>query len=122
MSAHIRIARLEARKWNCKVTTDGVAQSLSGCTITFTVKKTFTGTDSTALFQLSAANGGISISDTTGGAYDLIIHSTATESVSKSGKNESYYFDHRIQLPSGRIKVLEEGDFVVTPNVTDTMA
>jgi hypothetical protein len=121
-NVHIRLSRLESRKWNCKVTTDGTPQSLTGCTITFTVKKLLTTTDSSALFQLTIANGGISISDTTGGLYDLTIGSTATQSVSKSDKNQSYHFDHRIKLPSGAIKLLEEGDFVVTPNVTDTMA
>jgi len=120
MSSHIRVARLEGRKYNCTVTTDGVAQNLAGCYLTFTVKQLLSHTDGQALFQLSIGSG-ITVTDTTGGAYDLTIHSTATSNVTKSGKNETYYFDHRIQLPSGRIKVMEEGDFVVTPNVTDTM-
>lgn len=121
MNPHIRIARLESRKWNCKVTTDGVAQSLTGCSISFTVKQTLSNTDSGALFKLYIGSG-IAITNTTSGLYDLTISSTHTQSVTKSGKNEQYVFDHRIQFPSGSVKVLEQGDFVVTPNVTDTMA
>lgn len=121
MPTHIRIARLESRRWNCTVTTDGVTQNLSGCVILFTVKQKYSYTDGQALFQCNVANGGISFSDTTGGEYVLYISSTATQSVSKSGKNEPYVFDHKIKLSDGTVKVLEEGDFVVTPNVTDTI-
>lgn len=122
MAQHIQLKRLESRKWNCVVLVDGVAQSLTSCTITFTVRNTLTSTNSGTLFQCTASNGGILITGTTSGQYQLVVGSTATESVSKSAQAQRYYFDHRLQLPSGAIKVLEQGDFIVEPNVTEAMA
>lgn len=122
MSKHIELPRLDSRTFACTVTTDGVAQPLGSCYITFTVKEKYSYTDGQALFQLTIGNGGISFTDTTSGKYDLIIGSTLTSSVTKTDKNVNYVFDHKIQLPSGSIKTLEEGAFVVKPSVTDTVS
>lgn len=121
MSKHIELKRLESRAWACTVTTDGVARDLTNCYLVMTAKSNLTHTDGQALFQLNIGDG-ITITDTTGGKFDLTIHSTATTNVTKSGKNEKYYYDIRIQLPSGNIKVMEQGEFVVLPNITDVMS
>jgi hypothetical protein len=117
---HIRIAKGEARVWNCTVTTDGTPQNLMGCSLSFTVKQKLSYTDGQALFQLSLGSG-IQISNTTSGQYVLTVSGTNTSSVAKSSNNTVYNFDHRIKLPSGNVKVLEQGEFVVTPGVTDTV-
>lgn len=121
MSNHIELPRLDSRTFACTVTTDGVAQPLGSCYIVFTVKETYSQTDGQALFQLTIGNG-ISFTDTTSGKYDLIIGSTLTSGVTKTNKNVNYVFDHKIQLPSGTIKTMESGDFVVKPAVTDTIS
>jgi hypothetical protein len=115
---HIRIARLESRKWTCTLSAGPNASlSLDGCTIKFVVKRTWK--DASALFELNSNTMGISFVDTASGIYELTIHSTATQSVSESGKNENYVFDHRILLANGTVKVLESGDFVVTPGAAE---
>lgn len=122
MPNHIQLARLETKAWTCTVTTDGVAQDLSASTISFTVKRNYSDSDASALFKLTGTFGtaaGITFSDSY--TYCLAIGSTYTQSVTISGVNEKYHFDHRVQLPSGSIKVLEQGEFIVTPNVTESM-
>ncbi len=119
MSQHIRIARLESRKWACTVTVDGVAQDLTGCGLAFTVKTKLTDTDGQAVFQLTKGNG-ITVTNTSGGLYNLVISSTNSASVAKSTKQQQFFYDHRIQLTDGAIKVLESGDFIITPNATDS--
>lgn len=117
---HIRIARGETRKWNCTVTTDGLAQSLTGCSISFTVKSSYSHTDGQAIFKLSIGTG-ISISNTTAGQYVLTVSTLCTSTVVRSQNNTVWYFDHRIKLSDGSVKQLESGDFVITPGITDTV-
>ena len=120
-NTHIRLARLSTKKYICTLYTGSVEQPITGCTICFTVKRNWGDADSAALFKFTGTSGttvGISFSGTYG--YYLTIGSTYTQSVSStSGKNENYHFDHRIHLTTGEVKVLEEGDFIVTPNVTE---
>jgi len=117
---HIRIAKGEARVWNCAVTTDGISQDLTGCSLSFTVKQKLSYTDGQALFQLSIGSG-IVIVNTTSGQYQLTVSTSSTSATPKSNNNTVYNFDHRIKLPSGNVKVLEQGEFIVTPGVTDTV-
>jgi hypothetical protein len=120
-NTHIELARLESRKFNCSVTSAGSAHDLTDCLITFTVKKESSYYDTQSLFQLTIGSG-ITITNTTGGEYDLFIASTLTTNVTKTNKNTSFVFDHRIKLADGAIKVLEFGDFVVRPGITETVS
>jgi hypothetical protein len=117
---HIRIAKGEARVWNCIVTTDGSPQDLTGCSLSFTVKKKLSYTDSQALFQCYLGSG-IAITGTTSGQFQLTVSTLSTSQVVKSDNNWAGFFDHRIKLSNGNVKVLEQGEFVVTPSVTDTV-
>ena len=117
---HIRMARGESRSYRCTVTSDSVAYSLNGCSLSFTVKSKLTHTDGQALFQLYIGSG-ITINNTTGGIYTLDISAANTSLAPKDDSNLKYYFDHRIKTSAGGVKQLEAGEFVITPNVTDTI-
>ena len=117
---HIRIARGEARKWNCTVTIDGSQQDLTGCSLGFTVKSAYNHTDGQAIFKLSIGNG-IAIANTISGQYVLTVSTLCTSTVVRSNKNTVWFFDHRIKLADGNVKQLESGDFIVTPGITDTV-
>jgi hypothetical protein len=117
---HIRMAKNESRKWNCQVSSDGEALSLTGCSLSFTVKSALTQTDGQALFQLSIGSG-ITLVNTVSGVYTLEISTLCTSNVALSANNQTYYFDHRIKLSTGAVKQLESGQLIITPCVTNSI-
>lgn len=95
--------------------TDGAAANITGCSLYFTVKPSFSATDAEKVFQKTIGSG-ISVTNAAGGLFSVNISPADTRGL-VAGK--SYVWEVRIKQPDGTISTPDglAGTFVVTPEV-----
>lgn len=115
--AGIRIKRGRTRKWTYIVSDSSGVRDITDDHLWFTVKSKVSDADNEALFQL-AIGSGILLTDPTAGTFVVTVAPNLTWDC--PSKRSTYVYDLKIEYDTGEIYTLDEGSFVVEPDVTNT--
>ena len=116
--ANIRIKRGRTRKWTYIVSDTNGIRDITNDHLWFTVKTRASLADNAALFQLTIGSG-ITLTDPTNGTFTVEVSPARTWNC--PAKRTVYVYDLTIEYATSAERYpLDEGNFVVEPDVTNT--
>lgn len=118
LSLNIKMVRGDTFQFDAVITRDSLPVDLTDGTIRMTVKWSVADPDVDAVFQLSSATSGITITDAEEGAYSVTIAHALTTSL--PSKKVELPYDIQFVDVAGNVYTVLQGILTVVPDVTLT--
>ena len=120
LSLNIKMIRGDTYQFDSTILMNNEPFDLTGCIVRMTAKWAVANTDGNAVFQLSTATSGVTITDAEAGEISCVIPSTSTEDL--PARIVELPYDIQVETAAGLIYTVLTGILTVSPDVTITPA
>ncbi len=118
LSLNIKMVRGDTYQFDATIVQNGTPVDLTGGTVRMTAKWAVSNADSAAIFQLSSATSGITITDATAGEISVVIAHSLTTSM--PSKKVELPYDIQYVDSEGNVFTVLYGTLTIVPDVTVT--
>lgn len=118
VSLNLKMVRGDTYQFNATIILDGVPVDLTGGTVRMTAKWAVANADNAAVFQLSSATTGITVTDAVNGKISVTIASDKTSSL--PAKKVELPYDIQFVDSTSKVFTVLYGTLTIVPDVTIT--